>query len=96
LEKDKDFGKEAKQCTSEMVLRKVVEVEVPFRDRQRETAAGVSNKNVTLNGMLIQEGLAWVDSRRCVDPICNHWYFLEMEARREKRGLWSEAHSIPP
>jgi endonuclease YncB( thermonuclease family) len=91
LEKDQDFGKKAKQFTS-----KVVKVEVPFRDRHGETAAVVRAKDVILNEMLIQEGLAWVDGRRCKDSICNHWYFLEMEARREKRGLWSEAHPVPP
>ena len=96
LEKDQDFGKKAKQFTSEMVLRKVVKVEVPYRDRHGQTAAVVRAKDVILNEMLIQEGLAWVDSRRCKDSICNHWYSLEMEARREKRGLWSEAPPLPP
>lgn len=96
LEKDQAFGKKAKQFTSETVLRKVVKVEVPFRDRHGETAALVRAEDVILNETLIQEGLAWVDSRRCKDSICNHLYFLEMEARREKRGLWSEAHPVPP
>jgi endonuclease YncB( thermonuclease family) len=96
LEKDQDFGKKAKQFTSEMVLRKVVKVEIPYRDRHGQTAAVVRAKDVILNEMLIQEGLAWVDGRYCLDAICNHLYLLEMKARREKRGLWSEAHPVPP
>ena len=94
--KDQKFGKRAKRFTSERVLQQVVDVEVPYKDRHGETAALVKVDDVILNETLIQEGLAWVDGRRCKDSLCNHWYFLEMEARREKRGLWSEAHPIPP
>jgi endonuclease YncB( thermonuclease family) len=96
LDKDQEFGNKAKQFTSERVLRKVVKVEVPYRDRHGETAALVRAEDAILNEALIQEGLAWVDGRRCKDSTCNHWYFLEMEARREKRGLWSETHPVPP
>lgn len=95
-EKDQKFGKRAKRFIAERVLQQVVDVEVPYRDRHGQTAAVVKAEGVILNESLVEEGLAWIESRSCKDSICNHWYSLEMEARREKRGLWSEAHPLPP
>jgi endonuclease YncB( thermonuclease family) len=94
-EKDQKFGKRAKRFISERVLQQVVDVEVPYKDRHGQTAAVVRAEGVILNEALVEEGFAWVESRSCKDSICNHWYSLEMEARRERRGLWSEAHPLP-
>lgn len=95
-ERDQEFGKEAEQFTSRMVLGKVVKVEVPFRDRDGSTGALVRIDGVSLNEALVGGGLAWVNSQHCLNSICEYLHALEMNARDEKRGLWAEPNPVPP
>ena len=95
-EGDQEFGKEAEQFTSRMVLGKVVKVEVPFRDRDGSTGALVRVDGVSLNEELVEGGLAWVNSQHCLNSICKYLHALEMNARDEKRGLWTEPNPVPP
>ena len=95
-ERYQEFGKEAEQFTSRMVLGKVVEVEVPFRDRDGSTGALVRVDGVSLNEELVEGGLAWVNSQHCLNSICEYLHALEMNARDEKRGLWAEPNPVPP
>jgi endonuclease YncB( thermonuclease family) len=95
-ERDQVFGKEAGAFTSRMVSGEFVEVEVPFRDRHGNTEALVRVDGVSLNVKLVLRGLAWVDSQRCLNSICNQLNLLEEIARQEKRGLWAQPNPIPP
>jgi micrococcal nuclease len=42
---------------------------------------------------LLKEGLAWHDKRRSADPFLGE---LESNARKERLGLWGDAHPVPP
>lgn len=95
-EKGQAFGNEAEQFTSAMVLGKVVEVKVPFRDRYGSTAALVTVEGVSLNEELVNEGLALVSSQNCLTSICDHLHFLQLKAKDAKRGLWADPNPIPP
>ena len=95
-ERGQAFGKEAEQFTSRMVFGKVVEVEVPYRDRYGSTGALVRVKGISLNEELVKGGLAWVYSQHCLNSICDHLHFLEMNARVYKQGLWADPNPIPP
>jgi len=94
--KGQAFGNEAEQFTSRMVLGKVVEVEVPFRDRYGSMGALVRVEGVSLNEELVKGGLAWVYSQHCLNSICDHLHFIEMNARVYKRGLWADSNPVPP
>lgn len=95
-ERDQVFGKEAEQFTSRMVLGKVVEVGVPFKDRYGSTEALIRVDGVSLNEELVKKGLAWVNSQHCLNSICERLHSLEMDARDAKRGLWAEPNPVPP
>jgi endonuclease YncB( thermonuclease family) len=103
-EKRQDFFQKAKDLTSEMVFRKVVEI-VPLaidrkghsKDPYGRTLGLVYNASrVCLNEKLIASGLAWVDIRSCTKPECKSWKELERQAKRQKLGLWSMPNPIPP
>jgi micrococcal nuclease len=84
-----EFGREAREFTSESVLEKVVQVVPVSRDRHGNTVAIVLVGGVTLNRELAASGLAWVYTRDCDRPECKEWKKDETEARKRRDGLWS-------
>jgi micrococcal nuclease len=103
-EKRQEFSQEAKKLTSDMVLRKVVEVEPVVvdhkghtRDQYGRTVARVyTDDRRCLNEALVRSGLAWVFSQSCTRPECKTWKELEKQAKRQQLGLWSMSNPIPP
>ena len=103
-EKGQDFCPKAKDFTSEMVNRKVVEVEPVTTDRKGHTkdqygrtlALVYTDGGKCLNEELVRSGLAWVHNDSCSKPPCKEWKDLERTAKRERLGLWSTANPIPP
>jgi endonuclease YncB( thermonuclease family) len=54
------------------------------------------NKDVDLNLLLLREGLAWAYRRYLTGTEFERAYVeAEEEAKREKRGLWSETDDLP-
>ncbi len=102
--KGQDFAIEAKAFTSEMINRKMVEVEPVATDRKGHTkdqygrtlALVYTDGGKCVNEELVRSGLAWVYNDACFSPICKEWKNLEKTAKREKVGLWSVANPIPP
>jgi micrococcal nuclease len=90
------FSKKAKQFTSKMVYRKVVEVHRMDTDRYGRTVALVSVDKQLLNKELVKAGLAWVYDRYCSEPICESWRNFQLRAKIDKRGLWADPDRIPP
>jgi micrococcal nuclease len=91
-----DFGKEARELTSERVLGKIVEVMPVTQDSHGNTVAIVSVGGTTLNRELAGSGLAWVYAGNCIRPECIEWKGIETEARKSRIGLWSTANPTPP
>jgi micrococcal nuclease len=99
-----DFGQKAKELTSTMVLRKVVEVEPVAIDRKGRTkdqygrtlARVYTEGRKCLNEELVRSGFAWVYNQNCTTPGCKEWKELERGAKRQKIGLWSTPNPIPP
>jgi endonuclease YncB( thermonuclease family) len=90
------FDKRAKQFTSDMVSGRTVEVETKNKDQDGRTVGIVTVDGKSLNEALIRNGLAWVYRTFCKDPFCKSWIDLEVAARHDKIGLWSEPNPIPP
>ena len=95
-ERGQAFSKRARQFTSKMVYGKVVEVKVMATDRYGRTVAMIYADKTLLNEELVKAGLAWVYWKYCHHPICETWKGLQMGARMDKRGLWSDPNRIPP
>ena len=72
-ERGQPFSKRAKQFTSKLVLRKVVEVKVMDTDRYGRTVALVAVNKRILNEELLKAGYAWVYYQNCHELICYAW-----------------------
>jgi len=95
-EKAQAFGEQAKRFTSEMVSGKQVRVEVVTRDKYGRTVGKVHLESPArcLNEELLRAGLAWW--YRQYAPKETKLAALEAEAKRARRGLWSESSPTPP
>ena len=93
-EKRQAFGNRAKQFTSNLVFAKTVTVQAVDRDRYGRTVGVVLLPDGrSLNHELVWGGLAWMYRRYTTDQSLSD---LEEEARVARRGLWADAHAVPP
>ena len=93
-EKDQDFGTRAKQFTSDMVFRKIVEVARTGETSYGRPVAWVFVNGKSLNKELIRAGLAWWYRRYA--PHESELAQLEAAARESRTGLWSMPNPTPP
>ncbi|WOB11192.1 thermonuclease family protein [Piscinibacter gummiphilus] len=92
-EKRQAFGSVSKQSLSDLAFRKVVEVNVIDRDRYGRSVCLIKREGVDLNLEQVRRGMAWVYLRYNRDRL---YRLAEEEARKERRGLWSEPVPVPP
>jgi endonuclease YncB( thermonuclease family) len=90
------FDQKAKQFTFNAVYGKTVNVETRGKDLYGRTVGIVTIDGQSLNESLIQNGLAWVYQKYCTAAFCENWLNLEIVARYDKIGLWSEPNPVPP
>jgi endonuclease YncB( thermonuclease family) len=92
------FGKKAKQFTGEQVFRRTVKVVPMDTDRYGRTVALVypSNWTTSLNEAIIKAGYAWVYRKYCRTDYCAKWMDMELKAKRERVGLWTDIDPVPP
>lgn len=95
-EKGQDFTQKGKQFTSEMVSGKIVDVKPMDIDRYGRTVGMVYVDGRLLNEELIKAGLAWVYTHYCKESFCSQWIQLQLDARKNKLGLWSIPNPTPP
>lgn len=93
-ELDQPFGPEASKAVYDLVADKVVRVRATARNRFGQFFAFVYlSDGRLLNEELVTRGLAWWKSNNSSRPELGR---LELEARSEKRGLWSDPKPVPP
>jgi micrococcal nuclease len=90
------FSNRAKQFTSQMVYGKTVEVKTKDNDRNGRSVALIYVDGQSLNEALVKNGFAWVYRKYCKEKFCEDWLNLEIVARYDKIGIWSEPNPIPP
>lgn len=97
-EMGQQFGEEAKNVAERALgLNQAVKWEYLYTDPfKRAVAIVYLSDGMTLQEILINAGLAWVDGRYCDRPICGTWRYLESQAQENREGLWSRSDSIPP
>ncbi len=93
-ERSQDFGTQARKFTSAMVFGKAVEVQVVTTDRYGRVIAWVSVDGASLNKELVRAGLAWWYKHYAAKEY--ELQMLEMQARKQKIGIWSARRPIPP
>jgi endonuclease YncB( thermonuclease family) len=94
-EKAQAFGTQARQFTSDMAFQQTVTVMVQDTDRYGLLVGEVLLPDGrSLNQELVKAGMAWW--YRQYTPNDTTLAQLEAEARTAKRGLWADAHPVPP
>lgn len=93
-ESHQDFGRQAKQFTSDLAFNKTVTVEVNDHDKYGRTLGDIilpDGRN--LNRELVRAGFAWWYKQYSQDLSLRE---LEAEARAAKRGLWQNTAPVAP
>jgi micrococcal nuclease len=93
-EQEQDFGTQARKFTSDMVFGQVVDVHEVTVDRYGRTVAWVSVNGKSLNKELVKAGMAWWYRRYAWRD--RGLQMLQIQARKQKSGIWSVPHPIPP
>lgn len=93
-EHEQDFGTQAKKFVSDMVFGQLVNVQTVTLDRYGRTVAWVSVDGKSLNKELVKAGLAWWYRRYAWRD--RELQMLQIEARKQRLGIWSAPKPIPP
>jgi endonuclease YncB( thermonuclease family) len=94
-EKAQAFGTQARKFTGDLVFQRDVTVVVHTTDRYGRLVGEVMLPDGrSLGHELVRAGLAWW--YRQYAPNDTTLAQLEAEARTAKRGLWADAHPVPP
>jgi micrococcal nuclease len=93
-EKRQAFGQKAKQFTSAMAFGQDVTIQEHGLDKYGRTLGDVMlTDGRSVNQELVKAGMAWQYRKYSQDRILAE---LEAKARKAKRGLWVDPHSVPP
>lgn len=92
-ESGQDFGRRAKEKTSDLVFGREVRVVVTDHDRYGRTVGRVFVEDLDVNLELVRAGMAWHFIRYSREKALAE---AEREARAAKRGLWAQPNPIPP
>lgn len=88
------FGNHAKVALSDLCFGQNVTVYGENYDRNKRLIAVVVNaKKQVVNQQMIKQGMAWHFKRYSKDPT---YARLEIEARKNKVGLWRDPNPIAP
>ncbi|MCR4666023.1 MAG: thermonuclease family protein [Desulfovibrio sp.] len=92
------FGKEAMSFLLNFLpLNEKIEV-TPVGEKDEN---GVEDVLLQVNGhslnyVLVDEGLAWVNRHTCKSSYCRRWYIVEHRAVESGKGVWSLQMETPP
>lgn len=91
------YSNKARQFTKRLSLGKVVFVRKKDIDRYDRIVALVTSGEKLVNRELVWNGLAWFYARYCIEqPLCGELQSLEMQARKQGRGLWRDTNPVSP
>ena len=94
-EKAQAFGTKARQFTGDLVFQQTVTVAIRSMDRYGRLVGEVLLPDGrSLGHVLVRAGLAWWYGQYA--PHDATLAQFEAEARTAKRGLWADAHPVPP
>lgn len=94
-EKKQPFGSSAKQFASDLCFGKTVTVQNEGKTDRNKRIIGeiILQEGTNVNKELIKNGLAWHFKKYSTN---NEYAQLEIEARKDKIGIWSDPHPIAP
>jgi endonuclease YncB( thermonuclease family) len=87
------FGNVARKALADLVFGNEVDVEVIEKDRYGREVGKVHVGGRYVNAEMVRQGLAW---RYFQFDKENDFGGLEDDARKQRRGLWADAHPVAP
>jgi len=93
-ESKQPFGARSKQSLATLCFNKEAKLEAQGKDRYGRIIATVYCAGTDANAAQVRQGMAWVFDRYASpsSPL----YALQIEAKAERRGLWSDPAPVPP
>jgi endonuclease YncB( thermonuclease family) len=92
-EKAQPFGRRSREQLAALCSGQQAEVRPSSRDRYGRTVARVFCAGTDANAAMVRAGMAWAYTRYLTDPQIRA---MEIVARRERIGLWTDADPVPP
>lgn len=94
---EQPFGKETRNELMRLLPpgAKVI-LSIVGSDAEGVVSALVQVKDRSVNNLLVEEGLAWVDRSTCRAMLCRRWHIQEHGAVKARRGVWSLNMTSPP
>ena len=92
-EHDQPYGTAATRSLAALAMHRSVRVRTVAKDDYGRVVGTVFAGDQNLDAEQIQRGMAWVYRRY---TRARKLYALEAEAKRARRGLWSDSNPIPP
>jgi len=91
-----DYGRQARSVLAAMVKGRQIEARGKDVDEYYRLVALVWVDGQSVNEEMVRRGAAWVYDHYCHEAICADWRRLQNDARRDRRGLWSNEEVVPP
>jgi micrococcal nuclease len=92
-EKKQAFGQAAKKYLSDLIYGKTVSVQWKKKDRNNRIIGEIILGNQNINHQMVKAGYAWQYLKYSNDATLAQ---LEMNARKQKLGLWIDPNPIAP
>lgn len=94
---EQPFSKEARKALMQMVPPETkVILSIVGAEAEGVVSALVQVNDRSVNNLLVEEGLAWVDRSTCRAMLCRRWHIQEHSAIKARRGIWSLNMTSPP
>lgn len=87
------YSRKAKQALSDLIFNNLVRVEYNKKDGFGRILGTTFINDINVNQEMVRLGYAWHFKKYSDDPVLAK---LEVEARKNRKGLWVEANPIPP
>lgn len=92
-EKSQPFAKESKEYLSHLLLNQTVTIKSHGKDRYHRLLVKIKWRETDIAHTMVERGLAWA-YRQYHPP--KTLIEKELQAKREKRGLWQQSTPTPP
>ncbi len=92
-EKGQAFGQRSKLSLSTLCFGSWAVITPKKQDRYGRTVARVDCRGLDVNAEQVRRGMAWAYAKYQRDPVFTR---LEILARAERVGLWSDEAAVPP
>ena len=90
------FSADARNYIREQILKKRVMIVPQYYDSYGRLVALIDHNGQSVNGILVEDGMAWVYPRYCHKKICRIWSEGQQRAEKEGRGLWQIKDPVSP